>query len=263
MFMLPLWNKYTNHSTDIWNSLAIFLEGYAFERQGKRPDYPYAAVDALLLLRNNTSTLTRNSSIMLWRQFSRLLSNQNLNCKNNPLYPSANPNNLPNFNPSNRSLIEIIATYVPQGSTLTSYIKNLIKHNRDIYPAHELLTEIRGIKDKIASFFLRDLVIVMNINLLNTRNRHLLQPVDIWVKRTIKTISNNSSISKKQIANWIVNNSLRNGVSPEKVNMGIWFFCSQIITSEYRLKKALNNFYYAQSLLRNYKASLNNICNSC
>ena len=27
-----LWDKYPNHTRDVWDSLAIFLEGYAFER---------------------------------------------------------------------------------------------------------------------------------------------------------------------------------------------------------------------------------------
>jgi hypothetical protein len=41
------WEKYPNHDTDIWDSLCIFCESYAFERQGRRPDYSHAAVDTL------------------------------------------------------------------------------------------------------------------------------------------------------------------------------------------------------------------------
>lgn len=146
-----------------------------------------------------------------------------------------------NFNPSKPSLIEaIIQVILPTNLTLTSYLKDLINRNRDIHSAYDLLTRIRGIGNKIASFFLRDLTNIMGINLQNIKNRHFLQPIDIWVDRTIKIIAKNSSLKKRQIADWILNNSLRNQISPEKVNMGIWFFCSQIITSEYRLKKALN-----------------------
>ena len=262
--MLPLWKKYPNHSNDVWSSLSIFLEGYAFERQGRRPDYSHAAVDALILCRQNNPVLNPNSSLTLWKLFSYLLNNQKLNCRNNPLYPSTNPNNLSNFNPSKPSLIEaIIQVILPTNLTLTSYLKDLINRNRDIHSAYDLLTRIRGIGNKIASFFLRDLTNIMGINLQNIKNRHFLQPIDIWVDRTIKIIAKNSSLKKWQIADWILNNSLRNQISPEKVNMGIWFFCSQIITSEYRLKKALNNFHYAQSLLNSYRNTLNNVCNNC
>ncbi len=46
--VILLWNEYPNHTTDIGDSLAILLEGYAFERQGRKPDYFHAAVDMLL-----------------------------------------------------------------------------------------------------------------------------------------------------------------------------------------------------------------------
>ena len=60
MHMLPSWRKYPDHLSDIWDSLAIFL-GYAFERQGRRPDYSPAAIDALLCCRQqNNGDFTQN-----------------------------------------------------------------------------------------------------------------------------------------------------------------------------------------------------------
>ena len=62
-----LWNKYPNHTEDIWDSLAIFLEGYAFERQGRRPDYFHAAIDALFICKkqNNSNLNSKVANLYL------------------------------------------------------------------------------------------------------------------------------------------------------------------------------------------------------
>ena len=97
MLMLPLWNKYPNYQNSIVDSLAIFLEGYAFERQGRRPDYFHVAVDSLIYC-NQQNMLNANC---VWNRFQQLLNNQRLNHRNNPLYLSTNPNNLTNINRKN------------------------------------------------------------------------------------------------------------------------------------------------------------------
>jgi len=117
MLMLPLWNKYRNYQNSIVDSLAIFLEGYAFERQGRRPDYFHAAVDSLIRCNNS---LTANC---VWNNFKQLLNNQRLNHRNNPLYPSNNPDNIQNIN-NKLSVVEAILNLENQG-TLSNYINNL------------------------------------------------------------------------------------------------------------------------------------------
>jgi len=263
MFMLPLWRKYPNHSRDIWDSLAVFLEGYAFERQGRRPDFFHAGVDALIYCRQQNNNFNQNVINMIWQHFSQLLNNQGLNPKNNPLYPSTNPNNLRNLNQS-YSLIEVVINNnIHQNSTFTSYLHTLITQNQNAQPAFNLVKDIRGIGGKIASFFLRDLVDVMTINLQNVQNRQLLQPIDVWVERSVRILSNNPHLNRQQVANWIVNNSLANNLNPERINMGIWFFCSQIVISEYRLNRILRNFNAAQNLLIDYRNRIRNVCLIC
>lgn len=109
LLMLPVWDKYPNHSTDIWESLGIFLEGYGFERQGSKPDYPYAAVDALLCCRHiNNGIFDQEVVKDIYNRFSKLLNNQNLNEKNNPLYSGDN-------NQQNSSLIQaVLNKNIPQ-----------------------------------------------------------------------------------------------------------------------------------------------------
>ena len=255
MLMLPLWNKYLNYQNSIVDSLAIFLEGYAFERQGRRPDYFHAAVDSLIGCNNN---LTANC---VWNNFKQLLNNQRLNHRNNPLYPSNNPDNIQNIN-NKLSLVEAILNLQNQG-TLSNYINNLVIQNNNTIQSLNFLKTIRGVGDKIASFYLRDLVVVLNLNIINVQNRQLLQPIDIWVERTIKYLAGNQNMNKAHVANWIVANSLQYHLNPEYINMGIWFYCSLIISSEYRLNQSLQNINMAQSLINDFRSRINNVCQNC
>lgn len=258
MYMLPLWKKYPNHLTNIWDSLAIFLEGYAFERQGRRPDYFHAAVDALFYCKQKTTgNMTKTVAKDVWQHFSQLLNNQNLNRKNNPLYPQQSPQ-------QKCSVIEVILNsgVIRQNLTFTTYLQNQIKQNNNIQNTYGLVKSIRGIGDKVASFYLRDLVDVMNIAPNNVQNRHLLQPVDIWVERAVRILANNQGMNKDQVAKWIVNTSGQQ-VNPERVNMGIWFFCSNIVASEYRLCKALNTLNIAQQFVNEFRMRIKNICHNC
>ena len=259
MFMLPLWNKYPHHTTDIWDSLGVFLEGYAFERQGRRPDFFHAAVDSLLYCKQqNNGNLNQIVVNNIWQQFSLLLNNQSLNIKNNCLYPAQSAR-------QKNSVIQVVLNNVTTqpNYTLTTYLIELINQNNNIQPAFNLLISIRGIGDKIASFYLRDLVDVMNINLGQIQNRNLLQPIDVWVERTIKILSNNQNMNKNQITNWIVQISNQNNVNPERINMGIWFFCSNIVRSEYRLNATLRDLNNAQNLVNDFRNSVRNVCQHC
>ncbi len=50
-------------------------------------------------------------------------------------------------------------------------LENLMAQYNDINQAFIYLKTIRGIGDKIASFYLRNLVVVLNLNLINIQNR--------------------------------------------------------------------------------------------
>lgn len=259
--MFLLWGKYPDYDADIWDSLAIFLEGYAFERQGRRPDYFHAAVDALLHSRGqNNNIMNQNVINEVWQQFSQLLRGQRLNHKNNPLYPSTNPDRIPNLGDT-PSVIQMLLNngLMEQNSSFSAYLQNRILVNMDIQSAFNLLKSIRGVGDKVASFYLRDLVVVTNIVLGNIGDRYLLQPVDTWVERTIRILNGGQGMNRNQIANWIVNNSGQ----PELVNMGIWYFCSQIAQSEYRLNVTLNDINHAQNLVAEQVTWIRNTYQSC
>jgi hypothetical protein len=78
----PLWTSYSDPITSVWDSLGIFLEGYAFERQGRAADFPAVAADVVAELRS----LTPDPS-QVWLRFSTKLGGGDLNIMNNPLAP--------------------------------------------------------------------------------------------------------------------------------------------------------------------------------
>ena len=292
--MLLLWKEYPNHTTDIWDSLAIFLEGYAFERQGRKPDYSHAAVDALLKYKQEHNGNMDESIVKdIWKRFSKLLNKQKLNEQNNPLCPRGTKYSKKykgvekTYTTSQPSVIQIVSdTKDIQNKSFTTNLKDEIVKN-DIKRVFDLLKSINGVGEKITSFFLRDLAHIMEIDLSKSQNRHLLQPIDIWVARTVISLdkdkfsklkkkvktgrsSNNkdklNNNDKKDLANWIVDESNQNNVNPELVNMGIWYFCSQIAISEYRLKEVLDNsngLIGAKSLAHKHAMLIKNACKNC
>ncbi len=74
------WGKYPKYKEDIWDALSIFLEGYAFERQGRNPGYSHAAVDVLRECKEMDGKA-------VWNCFSEKWGGTGLNIKNNPLAP--------------------------------------------------------------------------------------------------------------------------------------------------------------------------------
>lgn len=259
--MLPVWNRYQNHRKDIWDSLALFLEAYAFERQGRRPDYFHVAVDALFCCKDNNSILKPNLVNDIWKHFSTLLNNKNLNYQNNPLYPGTNPDNKKVAQKT--SVIEFVINKKIIPSTFTTYFQNQINQGKNIENAFNLIKSIRGIGDKIASFYLRDLADTMEIDLNNIHDRFLLQPIDIWVERTVKNLAGYQKMEKYLVAKWIVDTSIQYNINPERVNMGIWFFGSHLLRSEYRLNNTLKNFNSAQELVNDFRRSVKNVCQNC
>lgn len=80
----------------------------------------------------------------------------------------------------------------------TSFDKRRLR----VKEAWERLTSIHGIGSKIASLFLRDVVVWFGLA-PNTADRWYMQPVDVWVRRTVSLLSR-SNMSDEDIAKRIV-----------------------------------------------------------
>ncbi len=222
----PNWEEY-GECKEPWQAAAFFLNGYAFERQGRSPNYTHAAVDAVkegnALKEGRIDSITEEE---LWKSFKDKLGDERLNLDRQPLNPSAK-------SPHSKSLLRQLR----EGNKA-----NLVKTTQDslqqgeVQVAFEFVKNIRGVGPKISSFFLRDLKEITDINTekFSLEHRFLLQPIDIWVRRTVKML-NNTTKTDKDVARFIVDHSN----NPEKSNMGIWYFSARVCGSEYRHNRIL------------------------
>jgi len=256
-FLRPLWSKYPSRESDDWEAVGLFLQGYASEREGARPDYHHVAVDIVEELSRRGQPLTDgNTAQLAWDICCSHLNNEKLNHANNPLCPQGTGYE---------------HRYKGEARQATTYKKSLMEFLRDISTsltsniilfareglkldqakaAHNAIQEINGVGPKIASLFLRDVAIFYT--LIPQKDRHLLQPVDTWIRRMFEqfTQQRNAGVQgTEKVQRWIVQESIRCGVRPEAVNEGAWYFGSQVADSEYRMSKALNNLAYAKTLL--------------
>lgn len=116
-----------------------------------------------------------------------------------------------------------------------------------MHDAFDRLDRVRGVGPKIASFFLRDVAVWFKIN--PPRNRELLQPIDVWVRRYV-TRQTGAAVQSSDLlaAQWICANS----AVPEEANQGLWYFSSQIASSEVRMRRAIADDKCASVLVERY-----------
>lgn len=231
-YQKPLWEKYTRYLEDPLDAILIFLEGYAFERQGRNPSYSHVAVEAIEGVKD--SPLRRNFPQTVWHKFSEFFANKGLNIKANPLFHT-------------KKLC--CCVWCVTGT------ENLIKTSKEaiarsqIKEAWEKVKRIRGVGPKIASLFLRD--VAVQFELAPSQDRWLLQPVDIWVRRAVFLLNRNK-MKDGDVARWLVTNC----DEPELANQGIWYFGAQIAGSNFRLRKSIEYPSYAEEILQEHMASL-------
>jgi len=217
----------------------FFLDGYAFERAGRSSSYAPAAVDAL---EKNAPEFdgSRSPEVekKIWIDFSKALTEADIppNEKLCPLLPG------------DRSLVRQLRE--KGKSNILAYAQECIRQG--IIPeAFDFLISIRGIGPKIASFFLRDAKELLPEGGVSVQIdgsiRWQLQPIDIWVKRTIELIARRR-MENREAARFIVQNS----ANPERANMGMWYFSSLVCGSQYRHNSCLRAIPDARNRLEKF-----------
>lgn len=256
----PAWNRHPSHRENPWDALALFLDYYAFERAGRSPEFSAVASDVVKAAeQRGASADPLKAAEVIWIEFRERLGSRGANPKVNPLYPSSDPDSL-----GLRATPSVTELQLPDGVTpcarsLTTGCVEMLQEDK-VREAFTLLTRIRGIGPKIAPFFLRDVADWAETE--PPTDRHLLQPVDTWVRRTTALLAGNA-LSDEDTARWIVDRSRQVAVSPERVNMGMWIFAAQIVRSEYRLRKALTDLTEAVGWEAEFRASLQRAAETC
>ena len=235
------WGKY--NIDDPVEAASIFLEGYAFEHQGRNPSFSPAAIEAIKM--SEGAKDSDDFPLTVWANFCKLLNNKGLANKTNPLcHPLCHP----------MKSEKCIWCALDSKNIVLSSMQDL--KAGQIQDARERLKKIRGVGNKIASLFLRDLAMRYNLDLKNTQDRWLLQPIDVWVSRIVQSLNDDSKMNNEKVAKWVVANSNEMGINPEQCNQGMWYFGARIAESDFKLHKSLQNIDYAKEIFEEHVAVL-------
>ena len=251
----PLWARYPKRDVDNWDAIRLFLEGYAFERQGASKEYSHASIDAVGGVKGSELRPTDPSlPFEVWDRFSNLLGGKNLNHANNPICPQGTEYKRTYKGRSYESRTHLpsilqlsVRLALKEGSgNLVLWTRRVLKNCASVAEVYRELCGVNGIGGKIASFWIRD--VADSYQVFPGLDRHLLQPVDIWIRRITAYLMEVDSPSDLVIAKWIVDGALRTGTNPEKINQGMWYFGSQICGSMYRVRRAFDDLQYGAAL---------------
>lgn len=230
---------YSAMDSDWLQGLQFYLHGYAYERQGRSPEYSAAAVEAVRqALRVDLKEPDSGFPLRAWNAFLRILrlspDGRGANPRNNPLFPKEST--------GKESVTSLILR-------LQGYEYNLIKtvlallQGGTVKTAHTFLCQIRGTGNKINSLFLRDIVLIYDLPI--EQDDPLLQPVDIWVRRLTRLLmgvpadvtknEEDHYSSDTKIAAALIDLSKTAAVSPLSLNQGAWYLGAQIAGTKSRL----------------------------
>lgn len=151
----------------------------------------------------------------------------------------ANPSHNP-LNPGAGEKISVFQLMDELGNwdnNIFEYASDGIK-NGQIEKVYKELNRIRGIGDKISRLFCRDVVTLYSLEkYVIGDNREYCQPVDMWVRRTTKKISE-QDLSDSEVRSWIVSELDKDHI---KYNEGAWYLGNHLPDREEFLRILLED----------------------
>ncbi len=229
-FMNPNWER--RNLADARQALELFLRGYAFERVGATSSYAHAAEATI-------RTLPILAGSAAWKNYQLELPDEKLNNTHNPLFHTA------------RNCQCAICVLESRHG-----LRNIVAEAQD-YLVRDMVrdgiaavSKIRGSGNKISAFFLRDVALFYGIAPLH--DRALLQPIDRWVRRTVRLLDTNVGKTDRAVQDWMADTF----AAPELANAGIWYFGAQAAESPYQYRHALADPRFAKSLVERHVQQL-------
>ena len=237
---------------DGWKALDVFFS-YAYERQGASPAYaPAARKTVRVLVSQGASWEEHDLSQRAWWLYCEQLGGRLPNEKNNPMCPRGTPYETKRGGrkTQQRGVIEFVQEELSGADySIVQWARRQLETG-EVRPAHKDLKGISGVGGKIASFFLRDVAWVYGIE--PDLSRELLQPIDVWVRRYVHHWTRDDRLSDKGCGHWIVEYCLKAGVSPEKINVGMWYFGARVARDERTLRRLLDDVEEMQVEIDNH-----------
>ena len=219
-----------SNTNNEWFDELIYFTYYAYERNVPRAAQIYreAAKTSLEVLktRHNWSEQIQAN---IWSEFLKTLPDGvGANKKMNPLAPEYN----------NRKNLAKFAWYIcdDEHPTIAKWVFNMIRMNNISY-CHNEIMKIRGIRNKIASFYMRDIFWLGTA--LNPTNDfykdlddlYLLQPVDTWIRKAASAIGCKIK-SDSEIAKYMSSFESERGLAPGGSNIALWMLGAHYLNDD-------------------------------
>ncbi len=244
--MLPNWRAFGDDVGDQWASLRLFLGSYAYERQGRSPDYSSVACDVIREL--ESEPFDERTASTAWCKFEQKLNKKNTNPGLNPLCPKHTKYHWKDGVEKTIKKDSAVKLASQLGKPIVAWARDATARG-DLKNVHAKLTEINGVGPKIASLFLRDLAVWYK--LVPTQDRQLLQPIDTWEAFVASKMGGDGVPESRhdKCARYI----MRQSQNPERANQGIWYFCTQVaFSSRYLVSRSLADQAYFDRLVQDH-----------
>lgn len=231
-----------------YQALRVFLDTYAYARQGAAAAYPQIAYECIAEFCDNGhkwNTPTSKDADDLWKLYKNKARSFGLVSENKArVNEQRNP-----MSPRNGIIKRLALEKLPENN-IACYIRNNLKKD-SIHNAYKFLLRIRGIGDKIAAFYMRDIAYFAQINEDDLgENMYLLQPIDTWLDQTLLILFKSYTPKNLKVKKKLIMKLCREaGVSTISFNQGAWLFGSQIAENYERLESALKNTYNFKTIL--------------
>ena len=234
-----------------YKALVCFLKNYAYERQGAAAAYSKIALKCVSNKYQNGSNWrvpTKGDAKDLWEDYKNI-AKSDYNLLDNRT-GKVKVNETHNPLKADRGVVDKLVS--SNTSNIAVHIRDLISRG-DTTEAYNFMNAIRGIGEKIASLYLRDIVYLAGLDEENISDLHLLQPIDTWLEQTFKILFNSDvpkNLQEKQ--KLIVDLCKESEVSSISFNQGAWVLGSQIAGEFETFKTALTDYDFAQKIIGNH-----------
>lgn len=215
-------------------ALAKYYRNYAYERAGSPSSWARYAHEVLLDYPGDSPA--DDLSGWAWHQFQvRIQKPSGLNPKNNPLFPEQ-PDRLP--------MTGFVHQLASDDFNLFKWAKRLLSQGRTD-EATTCLLAVHAVGPKIAAFFLRDVVAGSGMAEAVISDVHLIQPIDVWVRRAIVELTGDRELAKptrdRESAKRMVQLAGELDVAGAALNAALWVLGARLARTAEHLHRALDD----------------------
>jgi len=246
---------YKEQFKDSYKALIVFLKKYAYERQGAAAAYSKIAYRCVSERYHDGaiwSVPTEEDAKDLWKDYKNMARKDfNLvDTEGRTKGEKIKINELRNPMSEDGGVIDTLAS--KEISNIAVYVRDFVTSGKT-YEAHKFIISIRGIGEKIASFYLRDTIYLAGLNEESITDLYLLQPIDTWLEQALEILFVHEAPRKMQEKQKLIADLTKESeVSSISFNQGAWVLGSQIAREFETFKKALTEPDFLQSLIEKH-----------